>query len=159
MYYLNKFLSLISIHGATLISLTFLLPMTTQYFLNYATSIFLKQSQKWYKNNVISFSFFLSCILWRFCTIDTCTKYLYGWLSFIPSELGKRERERLVHSFTHERGSFLAHIFLNSKFMNVSDRGSLFCLSSFQVHFTFLSAHLGAKNKHQNSEPFKLFII
>ena len=26
-------------------------------------------------------------------------------------ELGKRERERLVHSFTHERGSLLAHVF------------------------------------------------
>ena len=29
----------------------------------------------------------------------------------LPTELGKRERERLVHSFTHERGSLLAHIF------------------------------------------------
>ena len=27
------------------------------------------------------------------------------------SEMYKRERERLVHTFTHERGSLLAHVF------------------------------------------------
>ena len=28
----------------------------------------------------------------------------------LKAEMGKRERERLVHMFTHERGSNLAHV-------------------------------------------------
>ena len=31
-------------------------------------------------------------------------------LGNLGSEMGKRERERLVHTFTHERGSNLAHV-------------------------------------------------
>ena len=33
------------------------------------------------------------------------------------TEMYKRDRERLVHPFTHERGSLLAHIFGELKFL------------------------------------------
>ena len=52
--------------------------------------------------------------------------------------MGKNERDRRSFQFTHERGSFLAHIFSIFKFMNVSERGSLFC--SVHVHFKFISS-------------------
>ena len=35
----------------------------------------------------------------------------YKYTYIILPEMYKRERERLVHTFTHERGSLLAHIF------------------------------------------------
>ena len=35
----------------------------------------------------------------------------YKYTYIILPEMYKRERERLVHTFTHERGSILAHVF------------------------------------------------
>ena len=91
-------------------------------------------------------------------------------------EMGKSERERRSFQFTHERGSFLAHIFGKFSFTNVSERGSLFCSRSrsFHVHFSFTEYprnHSQGWNKiifilfhpillriHKNRLPFKLLL-
>ena len=56
------------------------------------------------------------------------------------TEMGKNQRERRSFQFTHERGSYLAHIFSKFSFMNVAHIfAHVQCSRSFHIHFAFTS--------------------
>ena len=75
--------------------------------------------------------------------------------------MGKNERDRRSFQFTHERGSFLAHIFSIFKFMNVSERGSHFCSRSrsFHVHFHSLGRKAKFPKFHNCGNKIEITIV
>ena len=73
--------------------------------------------------------------------------------------MGKNERERRSFTFTHVQFMNLAHIFAHFKFMNVSERGSLFCARSRSFAFILRSHWQGKKGLFhtKNQLPFHFF--